>query len=239
MGRRHRCRGTRLLFAMGAVALCGACTLLTSTSGLSDARVEDGGDAQQGDAQQGNDGPVSTTEEGGGSRDAASELIEAASDSASCPCSFFGDTFSGSPSTSDNNDVEIGIRFTSDVPAKVIAIRFYKGPTNTGTHTGSLWSASGALLGTGTFADETATGWQTLMLPTPVPIQANTPYVASYHTTTGGYATTSFFFANGFATPPLRATSDNGLFIYNSNAVPTEVFNFNNYWVDVVIQSAQ
>ena len=34
--------------------------------------------------------------------------------------------------------------------------RFYKGTGNNGTHTGSLWSATGTLLATGTFTNETA-----------------------------------------------------------------------------------
>jgi hypothetical protein len=36
-------------------------------------------------------------------------------------------------------------------------------------------------LATGTFQNETASGWQLMMFSAPVPIVANTTYVASYH----------------------------------------------------------
>ena len=64
--------------------------------------------------------------------------------------------------------------FTPSVNGQVTAIRFYKGPGNGGTHTGSLWSSTGTLLATGTFDNETATGWQTLTLDVPVNVTAGT-----------------------------------------------------------------
>ena len=45
------------------------------------------------------------------------------------------------------------MRFDGD--GRVLGVRFYKGPGNTGTHTGSLWTATGERVATGTFADET------------------------------------------------------------------------------------
>ena len=47
------------------------------------------------------------------------------------------------------------MKFQSSVPGWVAGVRFYKGAGNDGTHTGSLWTASGTLLATGTFTDET------------------------------------------------------------------------------------
>ena len=61
-----------------------------------------------------------------------------------------------------------GSSFTPSVNGQVTAIRFYKGTGNGGTHTGSLWSSTGTRLATGTFENETATGWQTLILDTPI-----------------------------------------------------------------------
>ncbi|MEK7082922.1 MAG: DUF4082 domain-containing protein, partial [Patescibacteria group bacterium] len=62
----------------------------------------------------------------------------------------------------DPTPVELGIRFTSDVAGYIRGIRFYKGPTNTNTHTGRLWidtgGGTGTLLGTATFTNETALG---------------------------------------------------------------------------------
>jgi hypothetical protein len=49
----------------------------------------------------------------------------------------------------DPRSVEVGVKFQSAALGKVLGIRFYKGPLNTGPHVGSLWSAQGALLGAG------------------------------------------------------------------------------------------
>ena len=50
------------------------------------------------------------------------------------------------PNWNDTGALELGMTFTSDVVGAVNGVRFYKGVDNTGTHTGSLWSASGTLL---------------------------------------------------------------------------------------------
>src|SRR5262245_28592672 len=70
---------------------------------------------------------------------------------AACPCTLFSDTSFGIASDPEARSVELGVRFTSDVPGNVIAIRYYRGSMNGGTHTGSLWTATGALLASGTF----------------------------------------------------------------------------------------
>src|SRR5690349_1915345 len=59
----------------------------------------------------------------------------------------------------DAQPVELGIRFSTDLPGVVSAVRFYKGRTNTGPHQGSLWAADGTRLATATFTGETAQGW--------------------------------------------------------------------------------
>ena len=43
----------------------------------------------------------------------------------------------------------------------------------------------GTLLASATFAGETASGWQQVSFPSPVPVAAGTTYVASYHTNAG------------------------------------------------------
>ena len=83
---------------------------------------------------------------------------------------------------------ELGVKFTSSVPGWVAGVRFYKGSGNGGTHTGSLWSSSGTLLAKGTFTNETASGWQTMLFPDPVQISANTTYVGSYYDPDGHYS---------------------------------------------------
>ena len=160
-----------------------------------------------------------------------------------CPCSIWSSTASpATPSSSDSSAVELGVKFTSDVNGFISGVRFYKGSTNTGTHVGNLWTSTGTLLATATFAGETASGWQQVSFPSPVAITANTTYAASYHTNVGHYAQDQQFFAtSGVDTFPLHAPSNsaaggNGVFSYGAGSTfPDQTFNATNYWVDVVL----
>jgi uncharacterized protein DUF4082 len=132
------------------------------------------------------------------------------------------------------------VKFRSDVAGKVTGVRFYKGPTTTGTHTATLWRLNGTQLATATFTNETASGWQQVNFATPVAITANTTYVVSYHTNVGNYAYSESYFATaGVDTPPLHALSNsagggNGVYRYGSRAFPSSQYRSTNYWVDVV-----
>ncbi len=64
----------------------------------------------------------------------------------------------------DSSPVEVGVSFVPAKAGQVTGIRFFKGAGNTGTHKGSLWSATGTKLAEVTFVGETASGWQTAML---------------------------------------------------------------------------
>src|SRR4029077_8793417 len=101
---------------------------------------------------------------------------------AGCPCSLWNDAVTpANPAANDNNPINVGTRFTSDVDGTITALRFYKGAANTGVHTGHLYQADGTLLATQTFTNETASGWQQVALDTPVPILAHGQYVVSYY----------------------------------------------------------
>jgi PKD repeat protein len=137
------------------------------------------------------------------------------------------------PAENDPNAVEVGVQFTSSVPGFINGIRFYKGTGNTGTHVGNLWSSTGQLLATATFTNESATGWQTVTFNTPVAIQANTTYVASYFTSTGFYADDQGVFATPLTSGSL--TGLQGVYNYGSSSIfPNQTFNNSNYYVDVV-----
>ncbi len=138
--------------------------------------------------------------------------------------------------------VELGVKFRSDVAGYVTGLRFYKSTANTGTHIGNLWTGTGTRLGTVTFTGETAAGWQQATFPTPVPIEANVVYVASYFCPAGHYSGTRDYFASqGADAPPLHAPASadvggNGVFVYAStSAFPTRTYQALNYWVDVVV----
>jgi hypothetical protein len=159
-----------------------------------------------------------------------------------CPCGLW--STSATPATADvtgdGNSVELGVRFRSAVDGYVNGVTFYKGTGNTGTHTGSLWSGSGALLATGTFSGETASGWQLLSFAHPVQITANTSYVVSYHAPNGNYAVDGGYFAGAHQSYPLTATADtagspDGVFRYGTGPVfPDSSYGSANYWVGPV-----
>ena len=149
------------------------------------------------------------------------------------------------PSTIDSGDttgVELGVRFVPNAGGTVTGIRFYKAATNTGAHVGSLWSSSGTLLASGTFSNETASGWQTLTFSSPVTVTAGTTYVAGYLAPNGHYSATSNGFAAGVDNGPLQAdanssTTANGIYAYSSTSTfPSSSYNATNYWVDVLFQ---
>jgi uncharacterized protein DUF4082 len=132
----------------------------------------------------------------------------------------------------DTSAMEVGVRFRSSVAGTVRGIRFYKGNENTGAHTGKVWTSAGQQLATGTFTNETDTGWQTLLFDQPVTIAANTDYVASYHTTKGYYAVDVNAFASGVTNGSLSVQSGGGLYQYGGSAFPAGTSN-HNFWVDV------
>jgi hypothetical protein len=153
-----------------------------------------------------------------------------------CPCSVWQNaTPSGAGDDPDTSAVNLGLQFRASASGRVIGVRFYKYADNTGSHTGSLWSSTGTLLATGTFTNETASGWQELDFSSPVTITANTTYVVSYHTDVGHYAFTSNGLSSAVTNGPLTALASGGVYVYGSgNVFPSNSFNASNYWVDVV-----
>ena len=140
----------------------------------------------------------------------------------------------------DTSAIELGVAFQPDRNGSVTGIRFYKGAGNGGSHVGHLWTAAGALLGSVTFAAETAAGWQQAMFPTPIPVTGGTSYVASYHAPQGHYPFTRNFFGSALVRPPLTAPSGgNGRYAYGPGGFPTNLFADTNYWVDVIFADTQ
>ena len=154
-----------------------------------------------------------------------------------CPCSIWDDaTTPGTIAWNESASVELGVKFTADVDGKITGIRFYKGPQNTGAHTGSLWSTSGALLATATFSGESTTGWQTVTFSTPVTVTGGTTYVASYRAPQGFYSVDSGGLSSPVDAAPLHTLSNGAVYTYGTGA-PTNGSSAN-YWVDVVFTPA-
>ena len=134
----------------------------------------------------------------------------------------------------DANSLEVGVRFTASTPGSVTGLRFWKNGINIGPHTAHLWSSTGTLLASATFTNESRTGWQTVLFPTPVQITAGTTYVASYHTN-GMYSVAAGYFATPRTNGPLSAPVNAGVYAYSTNPVfPNQTFDSDNYWVDVL-----
>ena len=163
-----------------------------------------------------------------------------------CPCSLFGNRTPAQVDSGDASPVELGVRFTSAVSGAVLGVRFYKAAANTGTHTGTLWSASGARLATGTFTGESASGWQTLQFATPVSITANTTYIASYFAPNGHYSVDRYFFYyRTYDAPPLHAevnsptTSSTFNGVYSDGpGFPASTWQGSNYEIDVLFSDS-
>jgi len=135
--------------------------------------------------------------------------------------------------------MELGLRFRANQNGLVSGLRFYKAAANTGTHLGHLWGPDGTLLGEVTFANETASGWQTAYFSTPIAITANTMYTVSYHTTTGHFSINLNYFAAGRTQGPLYAygsgeVSGNGVYGLGATTYPSTGYNASNFWVDVI-----
>jgi hypothetical protein len=137
--------------------------------------------------------------------------------------------------------IELGVKFRSSANGNVDAIRFYKTPGNNGAHTAQLYTGSGTLLASQVFLNETDSGWQTLFLSAPVPINANTTYIACYYSSLGNYTSTTNGLKTAVTNGILTALADstdglNGLYKYtNIPSVPDSSHLSNNYWVDVIV----
>ena len=160
---------------------------------------------------------------------------------ASCPCTVFGQAVPAVAADPDSSAVELGMRFRASRDGLVTGVRFFKGATNTGAHTGSLWSNAGVRLASVAFSGESASGWQSMSFASPVAVTAGTTYVVSYYAPVGRYAKNKGFFASaGVTSGPLTALRNgvdgaNGVYRYGAGGgFPAATFASTNYWVDVV-----
>jgi hypothetical protein len=157
--------------------------------------------------------------------------------------SLFGLRAPGTPATTDGSSVELGVKIVPQTDGYINGIRFYKGSGNTGSHVGSLWSAGGNLLATGTFSGESATGWQTLTFSSGVAVVAGTTYVASYTAPSGHYSADSEFFvyapynASPLSAPRSYDAGGNGVYGLPGH-FPASSYQATNYYVDVLFRTS-
>ena len=147
------------------------------------------------------------------------------------------------PATVDSGDTlpsELGMKFQSTTAGSITALRFYKAKNNEGTHVAHIWNMSGTMIGSATFTNETASGWQQVTFATPVAIAANTVYVASYFAPIGHYSENKGYFQSAVNNAPLQALASgtdgaNGVYRHTTSGFPTLTsYQSTNFWVDIV-----
>lgn len=146
------------------------------------------------------------------------------------------------PPTNDDASVTLGVKFRSSVPGFVKGVRFFSCDDiaqEPGSYTGQLWSSTGTLLASGVFNVTTENSWQELVFANPVLINANTTYIASYHTNGTKYVGTPGGFTaavtNGSLTAPDNVSAGgNGVYAYGAAASFPANSVGGNYWVDVL-----
>jgi len=143
----------------------------------------------------------------------------------------------GTVTDPDRNPVELGVRFSAKKDITVTGVRFYKGPQNTGSHTGSLWSPGGIRIAKTTFTDETRSGWQTASFSQPVVVTAGSTYVVSYNAPHGHYSADRRGFRKSISDGTVTYPRGAGVYSYVIGAYPQRSYHDSNYYVDLVYRS--
>jgi hypothetical protein len=148
-----------------------------------------------------------------------------------------GSIFTGqTPAVGDASDgvaYELGMKFQASGPGQITAIRYWKAPSETGSHTGRIWSSTGTLLASVTFSGESASGWQTQALTSPLAIQANTTYLVSVNTNLY-YVATVGGLTSAVVTGSLSSVADGANGVYgNAGVFPASSYKSTNYFRDV------
>ena len=139
----------------------------------------------------------------------------------------------------DSTGISVGLKFRSSVAINITAIKFYKSTNNDGFHIAQLYTGNGLLLASDTVRNETDSGWQTYTLPSPIPMAANTTFIASYFSSNGKYVSTNDVLKHSMNNGTLSILADgqdgpNGVYAYcNNPAFPDSGFQSTNYWVDI------
>jgi len=164
---------------------------------------------------------------------------------APCPCSLFSSVLvpasTGNPTQDGRSgsgpwSYELGVRVTVTAPTSLAAIRFYKDPKETGTHTGKVWSSNGTLLASTVFSGESASGWQQQSLATPLQLQPGTTYVVSVNLN-AYFVLTNSGLQSQITSGVLQSLTDkNGVYgsaagVFPDTGSPSKA----NYFVDLVV----
>jgi hypothetical protein len=153
--------------------------------------------------------------------------------------SIFGNTVPNNP-IDDGNAVTLGVKFWSSQSGTISAIRFYRAVANSQGYLAKLYTAGGTLLASAKLAKENGPvpGWQVATFASPIPINANTTYIAAYYSSIGRGAWDAYGLSIGKTNGPLTAPANsavggNGVYHYN-NSFPNQNNEASNFYVDVL-----
>ena len=139
----------------------------------------------------------------------------------------------------DNKAYELGMIFTPTADGDVVGFRYYATAAESGTHKARLWRNSDSTLVSGpTTIGKSGTGWQELILPAPVHVQAGVAYTISV--STGGDAKKYYAYRNSAFTSAgsngqhMTWPANAGVFTATLGSRPTQVWNASNYYRDVL-----
>lgn len=144
----------------------------------------------------------------------------------------------------NNGGAEMGVRFKSTVAGYIKGVRFYKKAGMTGIHVGELYDNLGVRLASANFSSESASGWQTVLFPTPVAILGNTLYTAAVYFPDGNKLEQNNYFMSDVVNQNLTAPSEASI---NGNApqvngpsplFPSGYWKAGNYWIDVIFNTS-
>ena len=132
----------------------------------------------------------------------------------------------------------LGVKFWSSQIGVISGIRFYT-VVCPGGYVADLYSADGTLLGSGTAVDASPDpGWREADFASPIPISANTTYIAAYYCAAGLYTYLPEGLSQGVTNGPLTAPASsavggNGVYSHR-NVFLIRSYQDSNYYVDIV-----
>lgn len=133
----------------------------------------------------------------------------------------------------DGVSYEMGMKFQARVPGRVTQVRYYRAARETGARTATLWNMDGTVLSSAAFVNETASGWQEAILPTPVRLQVGTPYIVTVNCNSF-YAYSSAGLATQISNPELTSVVGNNGVFGAVGSLPTGSYNDANYFCDII-----
>jgi len=162
-----------------------------------------------------------------------------------CPCRLFDETYQPTMTdlaTSNGRPgsgwtLEMGFKLRVTQAADLTAIRYYRSPGETGSHTGRVWNAQGQLVASVAFTGETGSGWQQQALAAPVPLAPGQTYVVSVGMN-DRFVMTIGRFNSSITAGPLFSVADgaNGVFADAAGSFPVNSWGGSDYGVDAVVR---